>query len=289
VIPPIVDQEWAAQRDVIWLDVRSPLDGGSERGRAAYLVGHIPGARFFDLDHHGAGPPSHQAGRHPLPDPEVFAAGVAAAGIGAGDVVVAYDDTGGPAARVVWMLRAIGIDAALLNGGLAAWTGPLVAELPVVVATDPVTRPWPPELLATADEVAAGGSIVVDARAAERFRGEVEPIDAKAGHVPGAVNVPYAGNLGPDGRWLAPEALRTRFEAVGVTADGDAIVYCGSGVTACHDLLAIELAGLGRKRLYPGSWSQWSSDPARPIETGPRRPDDPAMAGAEAPPSDGTA
>jgi thiosulfate/3-mercaptopyruvate sulfurtransferase len=269
VIPPIVDLEWIGQREVVWLDVRSPLDGGSERGRAAYLVGHVPGARFFDLDRHGAAPPTPEDGRHPLPAPEVFAAGVAAAGIAPGDVVVAYDDTGGPAARVVWMLRAVGIDAALLDGGLAAWPGPLVAEIPEVRPTDPVPRPWPPGLLATADDVAAGELVVVDARAAERFRGEVEPIDAKAGHIPGAVNVPYAGNLGPDGRWLAPQALRARFEAAGVTADADVAVYCGSGVTACHDLLAIEAAGLGRKRLYPGSWSQWSGDPSRPVEIGP--------------------
>jgi thiosulfate/3-mercaptopyruvate sulfurtransferase len=270
VIPPIVDLASAAGRGVVWLDARWYLEGGSERGRAAYLIGHVPGARFFDLDRCGAAAASPEAGRHPLPSPEVFAACLGALGVAPDDVVVAYDDTGGAAAaRVVWMLRAIGVEAALLDGGLDGWEGELEAGAPTdVVPTDVAARPWPEELLASADDTASAGTIV-DARVAERFRGEVEPIDPKAGHLPGAVNVPFAGNLDDAGRWLAPDAVRARYEQAGLTADDDAVVYCGSGVTACHDLLAIERAGLGRKRLYPGGWSQWSSDPARPVETGP--------------------
>jgi thiosulfate/3-mercaptopyruvate sulfurtransferase len=268
MIPPIVDLDWVEGRAALWLDARWSLDGGSERARAGYLLGHLPGARFFDLERCGSAGPSPEAGRHPLPPPEVFAGCLGALGVSPGDTVVAYDDTGGAAAaRVVWMLRAIDVDAAVLDGGLGGWGGDLSVDSTEPVRTDFPARPWPAELLASADDLASAG-IVVDARAAERYRGEVEPIDPRAGHVPGAVNIPFPGNLGADGRWSTPEDLRARYEQVGVEEGIDAVVYCGSGVTACHDLLAIERAGLGRKRLYPGSWSQWSSDPDRPVETG---------------------
>jgi thiosulfate/3-mercaptopyruvate sulfurtransferase len=248
-------------------DVRAYLDGRS--GRAAYDAGHIPGAVFVDLDEALADPPSPQRGRHPFPSPERFAAALGALGIGDDDTVVAYDDTGGiMAARLVWMLRAIGADAALLDGGIQAWDGPL--------ETRPATRPpqtrtprqWPTERLADIDEVAETTAPLLDARAAERFRGEQEPLDPRAGHIPGATNVPTAANLAADGRFLAPEELRARFAGAGLPADEAPIAYCGSGVSACHLLLAIEHAGLGMGRLYPGSWSQWSNDAERPAEKG---------------------
>jgi thiosulfate/3-mercaptopyruvate sulfurtransferase len=273
VIGPVVDVGWLrAHPEVVVVDGRWYLDGGAAKGRAAYGAGHVPGARFVDLDRCEAGSPSPADGRHPLPAPEVFAACCTALGIGEGSTVVAYDDTAGAAAaRMVWLLRAAGVDAALLDGGLAAWDGDLEAGDP-----PPPPRParplqldaWPAHLLATAEEV-GGAPLVLDARAPERYRGEVEPIDPQAGHVPGARNVPFAGNTGPDGCFLPIEELRARYEAAGVRPGADVVAYCGSGVTACHTLLALEHAGLGPGRLYAGSWSQWSADPDRPVATGP--------------------
>jgi thiosulfate/3-mercaptopyruvate sulfurtransferase len=271
-LAPVVSAAWLeAHRDaVVVADVRWYLDGRS--GRAAYDDGHIPGAVFVDLDVALADPPAPERGRHPLPDPERFAAELAALGIGDGATVVAYDDAGGSiAARLVWLLRITGTRAALLDGGLAAWSGALETEpaLPDAAPRTPVA--WPAELLADADAVAATPATVLDARAPERFRGEVEAIDPRAGHVPGAGNAPWTGSLDAGGRFLEPAALRARFAALGIDSDGPErpIAYCGSGVTACHVLVALEVAGLGVGRLYPGSWSQWSSDPERPIATGP--------------------
>lgn len=269
MIAPVVSSSWLADRpEAVIADVRWYLDGRS--GRAAHEAGHLPGSVFIDLDAVLAAPATAEAGRHPLPAPEVFAAGMRAAGISDDSVVVAYDDAGGMSAgRLVWMLRALGVDAALLDGGLAAWTGDLATG--AGASPEPGTfaaRDWPCDRLATVDEAAgAAGAVVIDARAAERYRGDVEPVDPRAGHIPGAVNVPFGGNLDAGGRFLAPDLLRVRFEAVGVRDAADAIVYCGSGVTACHDLLALEHAGLGRGRLYPGSWSQWSAT-ERPAATG---------------------
>jgi thiosulfate/3-mercaptopyruvate sulfurtransferase len=272
VIEPVVDVAWLrAHPDAIVLDGRWYLDGGAERGRAAYEAGHVPGARFVDLDRCEAGPPSPEAGRHPLPDPAVFAACCTALGIDRRSAVVVYDDAAGmAAARMVWLLRAVGVDAAVLDGGVAAWDGPLESGPGEEAA--PPSQPvafdaWPPDLLADADDAAAA-PVVLDARAPERYRGDVEPIDARAGHVPGAVNVPFSGNVDATGRFLPAHELRARYESAGVREGGDVVVYCGSGVTACHDLLAIERAGLGRGRLYAGSWSQWAADPGRPVATG---------------------
>jgi thiosulfate/3-mercaptopyruvate sulfurtransferase len=260
-----VSPEWLVEHgdDVLVADVRWYLDGRS--GRAAHEAGHVPGAVFVDVDTDLAAPPSPEVGRHPMPTPEAFAAAMGRLGIGDDSTVVAYDDTGGAtAARLVWMLRVLGRPATLLYGGVAGWPGEL-EEGPVEPVPATFTpRPWPEELLADADAVATTDGVVVDARAPERYRGEVEPVDARAGHVPGAVNVPHAGNLGPDGRWLAPEALATRFP----DTDGEVIVYCGSGVTACSDLLALEVAGRPPGRLYAGSWSQWAADPERPLGKG---------------------
>jgi thiosulfate/3-mercaptopyruvate sulfurtransferase len=248
-------------------DVRWYLDGRS--GRAAYAAGHIPGAVFVDVDTMLAGPPSVAAGRHPLPDPEHFAASMRALGIEEESVVVAYDDAGGTvAARLVWMLRAVGVSAALLDGGIGGWEGPLSTEEPAIVPSRFPAQPWPEALLASADDAADPALRVVDARAPERFRGEVEPVDPVAGHIPGAVSVPATSLLGPDGRFLPRAELRARLE-------GADVAYCGSGVNACFLVLAAQHAGLPAPRLYPGSWSQWSGDPSRPVEAGPSPPSRP--------------
>lgn len=249
------------------LDVRWALDGS--KSHRTYLAGHLPGAVYVDLDTELADPARADAGRHPLPAPEDFAASLRRAGVTAGSRVVAYDDTtGAPAGRLVWMLRALGHDAAVLDGGLAAWDGELATDEVRPTEGDVPARAWPATQIATADEVASGSSLVIDARAPERYRGEVEPVDPRAGHIPGAVNLPFTGNLGEDGTFLTPEELRGRFEAAGVGGEQEAIVYCGSGVTAAHDVLALQRAGFDRVRLFPGSWSQWSADPARPVATG---------------------
>jgi thiosulfate/3-mercaptopyruvate sulfurtransferase len=270
VIDPVVDLDWVrAHPDrVVLADVRWYLDGRS--GRAAYDGGHLPGAVFVDLDRVLARPASPAEGRHPLPDPETFAAGMAAAGIGDRDTVVAYDDAGGTiAARLVWMLRATGHDAALLDGGLTAY-GIEAYERDEPRRTHAVftARPWPADRLAGIDDATSGSSIVLDAREHARFRGDVEPVDPRAGHIPGARNVPCRDNVDADGRFRPVAELRERFTAAGATGDRDVISYCGSGVTACHNLIALEHAGLGRGRLYPGSWSQYSSDPDRPAAVG---------------------
>lgn len=228
---------------------------------------HLPGARYVSLDDLAttAGP---GIGRHPLPSPEDFAATLGHLGIAEVSAVVGYDDGGGAfASRLVWMLRTIGQDAALLDGGLDAWTGPTESGS---VTTEPVARTaieWPADALADADAVAAhldAGGVVIDSRAPERYRGETEPLDAVAGHVPGAINIPFAGNLS-DGRFRPVEELVGRFQPA-TDAGGRAIVYCGSGVTACHNALAMEAAGLPRPQVYVGSWSGWSTEPGRAVE-----------------------
>lgn len=255
-------------RSLHLLDVRWALDGS--KGHHTYRQGHLPGAVYVDLDTELAAPARPDAGRHPLPEPEDFAASLRRVGVTEGSVVVAYDDTGGSqAARLVWMLRALGHDAALLDGGLAAWDGELTRDDVQPAPGDVAARSWPDTAIATADEVASGAGPVIDARAPERYRGEVEPIDPRAGHIPAAVNLPHTGNLGEDGRFLSAEELRHRFEAAGIRADQEALVYCGSGVTAAHDVLALHRAGFTAVRLFPGSWSQWSADESRPVATGP--------------------
>ncbi|MEU7906028.1 sulfurtransferase [Actinoplanes sp. NPDC049118] len=268
MIDPVVGPAWVREQGdrVVIADVRWYLDGRS--GRAAYESGHLPGAVFVDLDRWLARHGSPADGRHPLPDPEVFAQGMAAVGIGDDDIVIGYDDAGGVmAARLVWMLRATGHEAALLDGGLTAYEGELVRggpERPPAVFT---ARPWPADRLAGIDDAVDGSSVVLDARDRARFRGDTEPVDPRAGHIPGARSLPCRENLADDGRFLAVPALRERFASAGVTAGADVVSYCGSGVTACHNLLALEHAGLGVGRLYPGSWSQYSATD-RPAATG---------------------
>ena len=268
MIPPVVDRAWLARHpEAVLADVRYYLDGRS--AAEAYAAGHIPGAVRVDMDAVLADPPSAEAGRHPLPAPERFAAGLAAAGIGDGATVVAYDDAGGAmAGRLVWLLRMLGEDAALLDGGLRTWNGELSAEAPEPPPARFSPRPWPKEALATIEE-AATGECVIDARAGERYRGETEPIDPRAGHVPGALSAPFPGNLtaGPLPVFRPADELHERYAALGA-AQRAPVVYCGSGVTACHDLLALHLAGF-EGRLYTGSWSEWSSDPTLPAASGP--------------------
>ncbi|NOX29702.1 MAG: sulfurtransferase [Actinobacteria bacterium] len=259
-----------ADRDVVWCDVRWYLDGRD--AKAAYAAGHLPGAVYVDMDTDLAAPPSPRHGRHPLPEPEAFATSLGNLGIDEDALVIAYDDNGGfQACRLVWMLRAIGCDAVVLDGGIQTWTGALEQATPARSVVVRSARPWPTDRLADIEQTASAAldaeSVVIDARSAERFRGETEPIDPVAGHIPGAVNAPLAGNL-VDGLFASPAALRTRFVALGIGHSDEVIAYCGSGVTACHNILAIERAGLGVAKLFPGSWSQWSSDPRRPVATG---------------------
>jgi thiosulfate/3-mercaptopyruvate sulfurtransferase len=269
VIPPFVDVAWWQEHRaaVVLVDVRWYLDG--RNARDAYDGGHLPGAVFADLDRWLAAPGSPGAGRHPLPDPAVFAQGMGRLGIGDEDTVVAYDDAGGViAARLVWMLRCTGHAAAVLDGGLAAYEGPLEQSGPVRTPATFTPVPWPADRLADIDAAADPSFTVLDARDRDRYRGDLEPIDPRPGHIPGAHSLPCREHLDDAGRMLPVDVLRRRFADVGAGDGASVISYCGSGVTACHSLLALEHAGLGHGRLFPGSWSQYSHDAARPAATG---------------------
>jgi len=275
-----------------WLEPRSPappvvlLDCGFDladagAGERAYGQGHLPGAHYAHLERDLSGAKTGRNGRHPLPQRSAFSARVGAWGIGPGTQVVAYDAQGGPyAARAWWMLRWLGHEAvAVLDGGAAAWLadgGQLVPEVPALRQAAPY-----PALALAADELAPHIAVdallaalassqarVLDARAPERFRGEVEPLDPVAGHIPGALNRFFKDNLGADGRFKAPEVLRADFARLGLTTAERVVHQCGSGVTACHNLLAMAHAGLEGSALYPGSWSEWCADPARPVARG---------------------
>ena len=256
--------------DVTVLDVRYRM--GGPPGREQYAAGHVPGAAYVDMDTALAAPPG-DGGRHPLPDPQVFGAAMRAAGVSATRPVVVYDDWSGHAAgRCWWLLRHHGHpDVRVLDGGWAAWRdggGAVETGEPVLRPGD--FEPGPGALpVVEADDV-LDVAVLVDARAAERYRGDTEPVDPVAGRIPGAVNVPTSTNLAADGRFRPPEQLRALYEAAGVPTDGSrpVAVYCGSGVTAVHDILALELLGV-RAALYPGSWSGWITDPRRPVATGP--------------------
>ncbi|WP_461187111.1 sulfurtransferase [Arthrobacter sp. Z4-13] len=290
-----LEKRRAGGQRVVLLDVRWAL--GDPHGHDHYLKGHLPGAVFVDLATELADPAVPERGRHPLPSPLRFQDAARRWGISNGDVVVAYDDSGNmAAARVWWMLRNAGLPAVhLLDGGLAAWRAaglPLEqggvqahpgdvsladGQMPVLAAAD-VTA-W------VEDRPFAGGArpggrpagrILLDARAGERYRGEIEPVDPRAGHIPGAVSAPTSENVDSAGRFLPPAELRQRFEALGIADDIQVGVYCGSGVTAAHQVAALELAGF-RAALYPGSFSEWSSNPHLPVVTGPEpRGDGPA-------------
>ncbi len=248
----------------------------TDAGERAYRDQHLPGAHYLHLDRDTCGPMTGRNGRHPLPDRETFAARMRALGLRKETQVVAYDRQGGPyGAHLWWMLRWLGHEAvAVLDGGLAAWTaagGPLSNhETPTPHAGDFVTGPsLSPTIEADALLARLGSLRLIDARAAERFRGEVEPLDKQAGHIPGASNRFFKDNLGPDGRFRPAAELRAEFERLLPPHAPSAVVHqCGSGVTACHNLLAMEHAGLAGSALYPGSWSEWSCDPARPVAKG---------------------
>ena len=249
------------------LDVRWRMGGPG--GRAEFERGHVPGAAYVDLDEDLAGAPGPR-GRHPLPDVTAFESAMRRVGVRDDRPVVVYDDWWGQAAaRCWWLLRWSGHDEVrVLDGGWAAWCGagaPVAAGRDDPVPGDFVAHPGAMPVVGADD--AGRAEVLVDARAPQRWAGEVEPVDPVAGRIPGAVNVPTADNLGADGRWRPAKELRELYARVGVVPGAEVAAYCGSGVTAAHDVLSMELVGV-RAALYPGSWSEWVADPGRPVETG---------------------
>ncbi|WP_436739318.1 sulfurtransferase [Streptomyces sp. BBFR102] len=262
-------RELAGPRPPVLLDVRWQLNGPDQR--PAYLAGHLPGAVHVDLDRELAGGPG-QGGRHPLPDVEGFGAAMRAAGVGTARPVVTYDGgLGWAAARAWWLLRWAGHPGVrVLDGGLATWDGPLETGEPAPEPGDFIPVPGGLPLL-DADGAAAlaATGVLLDARAAERYRGDVEPIDRVGGHIPGALSAPTTENAGEDGRLRPAAELADRFAALGAGPGEEVGVYCGSGVSGAHEVLALAVAGVDAA-LYVGSWSDWSADPDRPVATGPQ-------------------
>ncbi|MEV5934778.1 sulfurtransferase [Streptomyces sp. NPDC052079] len=261
--PVLLDVRW--QLSLATATGEPPFDG-----RAAYEAGHLPGAVFVDLDEELASAAGGR-GRHPLPDLAVFGAAMRRAGVSSATPVVVYDGgLGWGAARAWWLLRWTGHpDVRVLDGGLPSWEGPLETAVPRPAEGDFVPVPAETGLL-DADGAAAlaRSGVLLDARAGERYRGEVEPIDRVGGHIPGAVSAPTTENVGPDGRFLPAGELSARFKDLGVSGGSPVGVYCGSGVSAAHEVLALAVAGIPAA-LYVGSWSEWSSDPERPVAVGP--------------------
>jgi thiosulfate/3-mercaptopyruvate sulfurtransferase len=263
--------------DLVVCDARHDLTQPDAWGETQYREGHIPGALFVHLDRDLSARKSGTNGRHPLPSPETAAVLFGRLGIAEGKQVVAYDQGSGAfAARLWWMLRWLGFDAvAVLDGGYAKWTAeshPVSTEIPTPVTEEFVIRRVTPTVNASGvmASLARRGLLLIDARAPERFRGETEPLDPVAGHIPGARNRSYTQNLNSDGTFKHAAFLRAEFGAVLDGASEETVVHqCGSGVTACHNVLAMEIAGYKPTRLYPGSWSEWVADPARPIAVGP--------------------
>ena len=267
------------------IDCRFDL-GLPQAGRLLYVSGHIPGARYADLNEDLSAPITPDSGRHPLPAPAKFAATLARLGVGKGVQVVAYDSANGAfAARLWWMLRAWGhLEVAVLDGGYPAWTAaggataageePAGGEEPAAadagVRPAPAIEAWPVVTTADVGQLRLDPRrLLLDARAPERYAGSVEPIDAVAGHVPGAVNHPFSLNLATDGRFLSAAELRRRWQSrLGGHEAGAVVAMCGSGVTACHNLLSLEVAGFPGAKLYAGSWSEWIRDPHRPVAKG---------------------
>ncbi len=265
----------ANDRRVVLLDVRWSL--ADPDGHRAYSVGHIPGALFVDLEHDLSAPASPDEGRHPLPSIEELQAAARRWGIDDGDPVVVYDASGGTsAARAWWLLRWGGVqDVRILDGGLQGWLaeGGILEDGDVQVAPGTVTLS-PGHMPVTDADGAAdlpSHGVLLDARAGERYRGDTEPLDSRAGHVPGALSAPTAENLDDDAKFRPDADLVDRFASVGVEPETEVAVYCGSGVTAAHEIAALETIGV-HAALYPGSWSQWSADTARPVATGIDRP-----------------
>jgi thiosulfate/3-mercaptopyruvate sulfurtransferase len=271
--------ELAARLDdpgVIVVDVRHDLMRPDAWGESQYRAAHLPGAVFLHLDRDLSAPKTGANGRHPLPAPSECEAVFRRAGIGLASQVVAYDhDNATYASRLWWMLRWLGHDAvAVLDGGYVKWERegrPVATEVPHPRPGDFVARPRAMSVDANAvrASLADASLLVVDARAPERFRGEVEPLDPVAGHIPGAVNRPFPRNLGAEGTFKPAEVLRAEYAALAGDRAPESIVHqCGSGVSACHNVLAMEIAGIRGTRLYPGSWSEWCADPARPVARG---------------------
>ena len=267
---PVVSAGWLAahldDEDLRIVDFRWTLQGGN--GRDKYVAGHVPGAVFVALDDvTGQGP-----GRHPLPGREPFQQAMRHAGIDNATRVVVYDDVGASVSARLWfLLRWFGHrEQAVLDGGFKAWTGRVETDVsPPVEGSFTATEPDRSRIVDFEIVRHLSGVPVLDSRLGERYRGETEPIDPKAGHIPGALNAPYPENLDADGRFLPPAKLRERFDKLGVKEGSGTVVYCGSGVNATQNLLAMELAGIRDGRLYEGSWSDWSRRDA-PIATGPR-------------------
>jgi thiosulfate/3-mercaptopyruvate sulfurtransferase len=267
---PLITPEWLhehlGERDLRVIDFRWYLLG--KKGHDEYIAGHIPGAAFVELD----AVTGEGGGRHPLPTAAQFQEAMRRASVGRETRVVAYDDAGGSVAARLWfLLRWFGHSAqAVLDGGLPAWGGPLEeGEVEMARGDFEARLPDLSRILDYEDVAGLQQSPLLDSRAGERYRGEVEPIDPKKGHIPGARSAPFAGNLREDGRFKSKEELRRRFRELGVEGGEKVVVYCGSGVNACHNLLALELAGITDGRLYAGSWSDWSSRDA-PVATGPK-------------------
>lgn len=259
----------AGPRPPVLLDVRYQV--GGPPGRPEYLEGHLPGAVFVDLDTELAGPAGPDTGRHPLPAVDAFGAAMRRAGVSAAAPVVVYDGgQGWAAARAWWLLRWAGHpDVRVLDGGLALWEGPSTQDVPEPPAGDFVPAPGAmPALDAEEAAAVARRGVLLDARAAERYRGEVEPIDPVAGHIPGALSAPTTQTVSAGGAYRPAAALAEHFARLGVTPGTEVGVYCGSGVSAAHEVLALAVAGVDAA-LYPGSWSAWTSDPSRPVATGP--------------------
>ena len=256
---------------LVTLDVQWVL--GRTDGHDRFLGAHIPGARFVDLDRDLASPPSVELGRHPLPTREAFQQTLRALGVTSESIIVAYDQSHGfSASRLWWLLRNAGLEGRVLDGGLAAWREaghPVVSGEAAAIAPTELEIGWDRLDTVTIDDAAKFPSrgVLLDARAEERYRGEVEPLDPRAGHIPGAVSAPVTGNLNPDGTFLTAEQLRLRFVSLGIDDSTPVASYCGSGITASHQLLALEVAGFAGA-LFPGSWSQWSQDAARPSALG---------------------
>jgi thiosulfate/3-mercaptopyruvate sulfurtransferase len=269
---PLVTAEWLAEHlkdpQVKIVDLRWYL-GEPGRGHREYSAGHIPGAVFIDLDSDISA--SQGAGRHPIPSPGQFQEAMRRAGINRGDFVVVYDDASASvAARLWWLLRIHGHpDVAVLDGGLQTWSGPLEQSSPAINPGNFEAAPPDLDSVLQYEEVRSldEDAVILDARAPERYTGETEPVDPVAGHIPGAQNAFWKENLGPEGKFLGPDELRKKYSRLGV-GGGKAVMYCGSGVTSCHNLIAIELAGLGPARLYAGSWSDWSARADAPVATG---------------------
>ena len=277
LIAPKVLEQWIAEDACVVVDCRFDL-GQPEKGYRDYLAGHIPSARYADLNRDLSSPVTPNTGRHPLPEARQFAEFLARLGWNGSKTLVVYDERNSTiAVRLWWLMKYFGQTARILDGGMSAWVAAGLQLEPGQTHVKPVTAlqlSANPGLTTSAAEIletrGTHAMVLVDARAKERFRGEVEPLDQKAGHIPGSLNRPTSENLDESGRFKNPDVLRSEFEQlIPGRAIHSVVNTCGSGVTACHNAFAIELAGMGPTRVYPGSWSEWIRDDSRPIELGP--------------------